>query len=166
MASGSHWLFWRSLLWYGHKKTSTTLDNCFALSHWDKTCHVKLHLWKGRTLPPGISRWVRKFLNKSNWGHSFFFLPFKACRPWLTHKLVYLLRESRCSTGWIVQQKPSVQDVLSIFLILLLSGLHGSTLSSHCMTTGFGPFEVLTYGLLTLMCQPVLVLPHSTYNVL
>ena len=28
------------------------------------------------------------------------------------------------------------------------SGLQGSTLSDHCMTTGFGPFELPTCGLL------------------
>ena len=28
------------------------------------------------------------------------------------------------------------------------AGLQGSTLSDHCMTTGFGPFELLTCGLL------------------
>ena len=28
------------------------------------------------------------------------------------------------------------------------AGILGSTLSSHCMTTGFGPFELLTCGLL------------------
>jgi len=27
------------------------------------------------------------------------------------------------------------------------AGLQGSTLSGHCMTTGFGPFELLTCGL-------------------
>ena len=29
-----------------------------------------------------------------------------------------------------------------------ITGIQGSTLSSHCMTTGFGPFELLTCGLL------------------
>ena len=41
---------------------------------------------------------------------------------------------------------------LSIFLLKyaqkINAGLQGSTLSGHCITTGFGPFELPTCGLL------------------
>ena len=34
-----------------------------------------------------------------------------------------------------------------------IAGLQESTLSDHCMTTGFGPFELPTCGLLRSECK-------------